>query len=218
MDYRGYGKSTGSPTENGLIADGVAVVNWALSVAKMPPERIVLLGQSLGTAVATAVAEHFVMKKNLEFKALILIAAFSDIPTLMATYTIGGVIPILSPLKPYPSLQNFFTQHIQETWFTCKRLANLVKKCRNANVHLIHSKNDFNIPWTHSNTLFHAAANATSENGLTSQQIDKAKFHQDLGDFGHVNSWISMSNDHGRKSIHQVIVHCGGNTLLITLQ
>ena len=212
IDYRGYGKSTGSPSEAGLISDGVAVVDWALNIAKIPPERIILLGQSLGTAVATAVTEHFVIERKIEFKALILIAAFSDIPTLMSTYAIGGFIPILSPL--HSSLRGFFAKHIQETWFSANRLANLARQSKNVNVHLIHSKDDSHIPWTHSNTLFHAAANATSEKGLTAQQIDKAKFHQDLGDSGHVNQWISVANDGGRKTTRQDIVHHGGKSSL----
>lgn len=59
IDYRGFGKSTGSPTEADLIIDGIALVNWVLNVANIPPERIVLLGQSLGTAVASAVGLQF---------------------------------------------------------------------------------------------------------------------------------------------------------------
>ncbi|KAK5004087.1 hypothetical protein LTR28_009360, partial [Elasticomyces elasticus] len=59
IDYRGFGLSTGSPTEAGLITDGVALVNWVIDVAGIPPDRIVILGQSLGTAVASAVALRF---------------------------------------------------------------------------------------------------------------------------------------------------------------
>lgn len=212
VDYRGFGRSTGDPTEMGLITDGVAVVKWALEVARIPPDRIVLLGQSLGTAVATAVAEHFVREDDLEFKALVLIAAFSDIPTLMSTYTLGGIVPVLSPLRPYPFLQKFFASRVQETWFTAKRLANLVRKSKNIKVHLIHSKNDFDIPWAHSDTLFHAAANATSERGLTSKMIDASKVHQDLGDSGHVNSWMTVNEDGGRKMIKEEIVPHGGKS------
>lgn len=44
IDYRGFGHSSGSPTEAGLIVDGVALVDWVLNVAGIPPERIVILG------------------------------------------------------------------------------------------------------------------------------------------------------------------------------
>lgn len=215
VDYRGFGYSTGSPCEEGLITDGLAIVNWALHVARIPPERIVLLGQSLGTGVATAVAERFLVEEGTEFKGIILVAAFSDIPTLMSTYAVGGIIPILSPLRPYPFLQQFFAKRVQETWFTARRLANLVRKSRNINLQLIHSKNDFDIPWTHSDTLFYAAANATSDRGLTLLQIDAVKLQHNLGDSGYINSWPTVDEDGGRKSLRQEIVHHGGKHLFV---
>src|SRR5512139_3771334 len=46
LNYRGYGGSTGSPTEDGLIADAEAV--YAFAASRYPPERIALWGESLG--------------------------------------------------------------------------------------------------------------------------------------------------------------------------
>jgi len=54
LNYRGYGGSTGSPSETGLIADALAVYTFA--GARYPRERIVLWGESLGTGVAVALA------------------------------------------------------------------------------------------------------------------------------------------------------------------
>jgi uncharacterized protein len=54
LSYRGYGGSTGSPTETGLIADAQAA--HAFTVARHPAKRIVLWGESLGSAVAVALA------------------------------------------------------------------------------------------------------------------------------------------------------------------
>ena len=210
VDYRGFGYSTGSPDEMGLIVDGVATVRWALDVAHIPADRVVLVGQSLGTAVATAVAEHFVVNEDVEFKGLVLVAGFSDLPTLMTTYAIGGVIPILSPLRPYPFLQQIFVRYIQETWFTARRLANLVRKSKNFALRIIHSQNDFEIVWTHSNTLFTVAANATIDNGLNQKDIDTLKRHRDRGEYGWTNSWMTVKADGGRISITQDVVRHGG--------
>jgi len=55
FDYRGYGKSGGSPTESGLYEDGSAALAWLASVG-VPPERVVLFGKSLGTGVAVEMA------------------------------------------------------------------------------------------------------------------------------------------------------------------
>jgi fermentation-respiration switch protein FrsA (DUF1100 family) len=55
VSWRGYGGSTGSPTEEGLIADADAAYTKALELG-VAPQRIFLLGESLGTGVAIALA------------------------------------------------------------------------------------------------------------------------------------------------------------------
>lgn len=54
LSYRGYGGSSGSPSEEGLLRDAEAA--YAFAVARVPPERIALWGESLGSAVAIALA------------------------------------------------------------------------------------------------------------------------------------------------------------------
>ena len=54
LSYRGYGGSSGHPTEAGLIED--AATAYAFTAARYPPERIVVWGESLGTGVAVAIA------------------------------------------------------------------------------------------------------------------------------------------------------------------
>jgi fermentation-respiration switch protein FrsA (DUF1100 family) len=65
LSYRGYGGSTGSPTEDGLLADAAAAYGFA--AARTPAERIALWGESLGSGVAIALAaEHNVARLVLE--------------------------------------------------------------------------------------------------------------------------------------------------------
>ena len=54
VDYRGYGGSTGYPTEAGLAID--AETAYAFAAARYPAERIAIWGESLGTGVAVALA------------------------------------------------------------------------------------------------------------------------------------------------------------------
>src|SRR5215510_9653167 len=54
LSYRGYGGSTGKPTETGLISDGMAAYDFAL--ARAPARNLVLWRESLGTGIAIAVA------------------------------------------------------------------------------------------------------------------------------------------------------------------
>ncbi|KAH9825638.1 hypothetical protein Tdes44962_MAKER04080 [Teratosphaeria destructans] len=125
IDYRGFGLSTGSPTEAGLIADGTALLDWLMNVVGVPPERIVILGQSLGTAVGSAVALNFAepgsglvpaeaqrkgVREPVVFKGVVLVAPFSSLPSLLLTYRIGGILPILLPLRPFPWLAGMLTR------------------------------------------------------------------------------------------------------------
>lgn len=145
IDYLGFGKSTGSPIEAGLIADGTTLVNWVLRTAKIPPKNIVILGQSLGTAVASAVALRFadptselipaqdgetqhllnsdIAIQPTTFAGIILVAPFSSLPSLMLTYRIGGFFPILLPFRPFPFLSNYLTSRMVDKWRTADRLA-----------------------------------------------------------------------------------------------
>lgn len=215
VDYRGFGYSTGNPSERGLIDDGIALLNWALNIAHVSPNRIVILGHSLGSAVATAVAEHFVLKNEVEFSGIVLVAAFTDISTLILSYSIGGIIPILSPLRPYPSLQSFFANHVQETWKTNKRLANLIKNSDNVDLTLIHSQNDYHIPWQHSENLFYTAVNATSDGGMTLRQLNSMKMYSDLGDAGSISTWAAAGKTKdGSRNIRLQIVRHGGMQLV----
>jgi uncharacterized protein len=54
LSYRGYGGSSGRPTEKGLLADAAAAYEFA--IARYSTERMILWGESLGSAVAIALA------------------------------------------------------------------------------------------------------------------------------------------------------------------
>lgn len=54
LSYRGYGGSSGHPSEQGLIVDGAAAYDFA--AARWPNAPLVLWGESLGTGVAVALA------------------------------------------------------------------------------------------------------------------------------------------------------------------
>lgn len=56
FDYRGYGRSTGTPTEAGVYADAQAVYRHCREVRRVAPDRILLFGRSLGGAVAIDLA------------------------------------------------------------------------------------------------------------------------------------------------------------------
>lgn len=58
FDYRGYGKSQGRPSEAGILADGRAARQWLCQRTGAAPDEIVLMGRSLGGAVAVDLAAN----------------------------------------------------------------------------------------------------------------------------------------------------------------
>lgn len=210
FDYRGFGYSTGLPSEYGLIQDGIAAVDWALHVAGISPGRIVLYGQSLGTAVATSVAEHFAVKRQIGFAGLVLVAPFSSIPDLLPRYFIAGFIPTLSPLRTYPRILTWVLSQVVDRWNTSARLANLVEHSEFLNVALIHARNDAEIPSTHSEILFLTAANATVKDGMNHQTISDVKQHEEIIGGGWTDTWIAEGENHMIKRIKLVMFPGGG--------
>jgi fermentation-respiration switch protein FrsA (DUF1100 family) len=72
-DYPGYGRSGGRPTEAGCYAAADAAYVWLTDVQKVPSERILLYGGSLGGAVASELASRR------PHRALVLVSAFSSL-------------------------------------------------------------------------------------------------------------------------------------------
>lgn len=86
LDYRGYGKSGGSPTEHGLYADADAAYLYLLNRG-YTARHIVLQGESLGTAVAVNLASRK------ECAGVVLEAAFTSGRDVANT-----VLPVFGPL------------------------------------------------------------------------------------------------------------------------
>ena len=73
FDYRGYGASLGRPSEKGLYADGEAAYRYLRDVRKVPSERLIAHGESIGGAVALELASR------LPVGAVILESAFTSV-------------------------------------------------------------------------------------------------------------------------------------------
>jgi hypothetical protein len=58
MNYRGYGLSEGRPGEQALYSDALAVYDRLFKRGDVDAQRIVVMGRSIGTGVATYLAQH----------------------------------------------------------------------------------------------------------------------------------------------------------------
>ena len=184
IDYRGFGTSTGTPSEAGLLNDALALAKWAMEVAGIPPSRIVLFSQSLGTAVTISLAHHLATQvaNPIFFSGMVLVAPFADVEQLTATYRIAGTIPLLDPIARFPRLLDFFNRFIIAKWPSKDKLAGFVRSCEmstddNARYHItiIHAEDDYDIPWEHSDKLYWHAVNASSPHGISYEELEEEK-------------------------------------------
>jgi len=130
FDYRGYGRSEGSPSEAGTYLDAEAAWKYLTRRRQVPPERIVVFGRSLGGAVAARIA------RDHGPAALIVESAFTSIPDLAAR---------MYPVFPVRMLCRFSYNTLEYTKHA--RCATLV----------VHSRDDEMIPYSHGRQIFEAA-------------------------------------------------------------
>jgi fermentation-respiration switch protein FrsA (DUF1100 family) len=79
FDYRGYGRSAGSVSEEGTYRDGAAVLDFLVNQLRVDTRTLILFGRSLGAAVAAEMAGRF------KIRALILESPFMSIREMAKT-------------------------------------------------------------------------------------------------------------------------------------
>lgn len=131
VDYRGYGESSGEPSEEGTYRDAEACWSW-LESRGAAARDIVVFGESLGAGVATWLAQRHTPR------ALVLASAFTSIPDLAAS---------IYPYLPVRLLARIHYDNIA-------RLPAIA-----APVLIMHSPSDEIVPFSHAERL-HAAARA----------------------------------------------------------
>jgi fermentation-respiration switch protein FrsA (DUF1100 family) len=91
FDYRGYGRSEGRPSEQGIYKDGVAAYDYLVQQQRIKPGNIVLFGRSLGAAVAIEVAS------KRQVRSVILESAFTSTKDMAKSM---AVFALFSPFLP----------------------------------------------------------------------------------------------------------------------
>jgi fermentation-respiration switch protein FrsA (DUF1100 family) len=101
LDYRGYGRSEGSPSEEGLYLDGAAAWRWIQDRASAEGIPASILGKSLGSAVGI----HLAARQ--QPASLILDSAFTSMREVVARVASSSfpILPNFSIPKLYESLE-----------------------------------------------------------------------------------------------------------------
>ncbi|GAA5827343.1 hypothetical protein JCM11251_003774 [Rhodosporidiobolus azoricus] len=149
IDYRGFADSSRShpPSETGLLLDARTAWDYLHVTKRVPANQIAIMGQSLGTGVSAGVAGRLA-EEGITPRAVILVAPFSSIASLLETYRLGNLLPILSPLRNFPWLLNKFLKLLR-TKFDSQSVIENIK----SPILILHAQNDPVIPFSHSRLL-----------------------------------------------------------------
>lgn len=131
FDYRGYGTSQGTPSEEGTYLDVEGAWQYLVQQEKTPPDNIIPFGRSLGGAIAAWISGS---KKP---KACIIESSFTSVPDIAA------------------SLYSFLPTKI-----LCRFQYNSLTAVKKISCPLliVHSVDDEIIPFSHGEKIFQAAA------------------------------------------------------------
>jgi fermentation-respiration switch protein FrsA (DUF1100 family) len=127
IEYRGFGKSDGVPSEDGIYDDARAAMRYAHDTLHLAPERIVLYGESLGTGVAVQMATEY------KVAALVLEAPYTSVENRAAE---------LYPYLPVRWL-------LRDKFYSERKIKNV-----HVPLLILHGEADAVIPVTHGRRLY----------------------------------------------------------------
>lgn len=130
LDYRGYGQSEGVPNENGTYLDALAAYQWLIQEKEFDPKRIVIYGESLGTAIAVD------LTAKQPCGGVVLEAPFTSI---------GDMAQRMFPVLPVRRL-------VRNRYDSLSKIAQV-----HAPILIFHSRRDEVIPFSHAERLARAS-------------------------------------------------------------
>ena len=127
FDYRGYGESEGKPSESNTYEDAETAWRYLVEERHINPEKIIVFGRSLGGGIASYIASRF------SPGMLILESTFTFLPDVAAPRFPFFPVRLIMRIK-YPT-----SEYLNDV---------------NCPVLVIHSRDDEEIPFSHSQKLF----------------------------------------------------------------
>jgi pimeloyl-ACP methyl ester carboxylesterase len=134
LDYRGYGRSSGFPTEEGTYLDARAAYLHLVKDRGIDPARIVAVGRSLGGGVATW------------------LAANHPVGGVVLENTFTSIADIVAQAFPLPGIRSF----VRLGYPSLSRMADF-----DVPLLVVHGAGDELVPFAHGKALFDAARGET---------------------------------------------------------
>ncbi|KAM9727886.1 lysophosphatidylserine lipase ABHD12 [Menidia menidia] len=170
-DYRGFGDSTGEPTEAGLTTDALYLYNWVK--ARAGDSLVVIWGHSLGTGVATNTAVKL-LERDVVFDGVILEGAFNTDRQNINFH------PFIWYYWKYPGIGYLFPEPWAQNKVVFPSEKNL-KKMKSP-ILFLHSEDDHLVPIQIARQTYEAAASA--------QSTDRVKLVTFDGSLGYLHNGL----------------------------
>ncbi|XP_037251019.1 lysophosphatidylserine lipase ABHD12-like [Falco biarmicus] len=147
LDYRGYGDSSGYPTESGFTTDVLALYDWAK--ARSGNSSILFWGHSLGTGIATNAARKLQEERGVQVDAVVLESPYPSIREAAAH------IPISKIYRQFPGFEYFILDSLAlGNMFFCSDENVKVLTCP---LLILHAEDDAVLPLHLAHKLFETA-------------------------------------------------------------
>lgn len=139
------------------------------------------------------------------FAGVILVAPFSSLPSLMLTYRMSGVVPLLAPLRPFPFITKPVLARMVDQWPTAERLAAYYNTLaadpslltgengrRMGSLQIIHTRSDMDISWRQTEMIVervlgrdgHAIDASNGPALLEVKEVGRPAVRVEIGEYG----------------------------------
>ncbi|XP_031212228.1 protein ABHD12B [Mastomys coucha] len=169
VDYRGFGDSTGTPTEEGLTTDTICVYEWTKARSGRTP--VCLWGHSLGTGVATNAARAL-EAKGCPADAIILEAPFTNMWVATINY------PLIKMYQKFPRCLKTLMDSLKEDKIVFPNDENV--KFLSSPLLILHGEDDRTVPLQYGKQLYEIARSAYRNKDRVKMVVFPSGFHHNL--------------------------------------
>lgn len=169
LDYRGFGDSSGDPSEAGMTSDALYLYHWVKQRSR--GSLVCFWGQSLGTGVATNAAVRL-QEQGSTVDAVILQAPYTRIGEIVAMHTLSKLYIFLPGFK---SLLGTIMERIDVEFANDKNLKTLTSPLL-----ILHAKDDNVVPYYMGQELYEISVE-THRKKNKEVHVEMVSYSEDLG-------------------------------------
>ena len=172
VDYRGFGDSTGSPSERGVVADSISVYRWIKKQSTRA--KVLVWGHSLGSSISTNVVQQLCRAGDSP-AGLILEAPFNNLKDAAFNHPFSAIFKLL------PWFNFAFVEPLteQELLFRTDHYIAGVS----VPTLILHAEDDCSVPYKLGRQLYDTAKKVKSKGG-----VEMKRFSRQCG-YGHNHLW-----------------------------